>query len=83
MGAGSVSDVERTAEELKDFAATGTVPAGAQVIANEAFREARAEGCRCEPNVALSPLAVPPFWRALVEHDDWCPLVAKLRAAQQ
>lgn len=54
--------------------------AEAHAIANVAFREARDEGCTCpEPNIAISPISEPPFWRALVEHDETCALIRRLR----
>lgn len=45
-----------------------------------AFREARDEGCRCDPEIELSPGTTPSGWFALVRHDEWCPLLARLRA---
>lgn len=58
----------------------GELPAEAIAIANVAYREARDEGCNCvEPNIAMSPTAELPYWRATVEHDPMCALVVRLR----
>lgn len=67
--------------DVEAFAVDQDVPEQARQVANIAFREARAEGCNCDVNVALAPILPPPFWRAIVEHEDNCALVRKLRRA--
>lgn len=67
--------------DVEEYATEQQVPVQARLIANAAFKEARAEGCNCDVNVALSPILPPPFWRALVEHEDNCVLVRQLRRA--
>lgn len=54
------------------------LPPEARAIANEAFSTARAEGCNCDPAIMLAPIPMLPFWRATVDHDDWCKLVRRL-----
>ena len=57
-------------------------PPEAIEVGNRAFREARDEGCKCkEPSIVLSPALWPPFWKAVVEHDEWCPVIVRLRRA--
>lgn len=62
-----------------DLSKITTFPKEAQEYANVAFREARAEGCNCDPNIVIMPVATQPFWHVTVEHDEWCRLLAKLR----
>lgn len=58
----------------------GPLPAEAIAIANVAFREARENGCDCpEPNIAMRPTGELPYWYALVEHDERCALLRRLR----
>lgn len=59
---------------------TLALPPEAVEIGNVAFRAARDAGCNCEPHVVVQPTLAPPFWNAVIEHDEWCLLLQRIRA---
>lgn len=44
---------------------------------------ARVKGCTCDPDVELELDRSGVFWHCHVRHDDWCPLLARIRANRQ